>query len=104
MKLKSIKKSKAVINSYDWHKKIKERIKEEKQLVQEEENGRNQDEMIGLCPEDSTKAVSFTVVGILLIGLYYFTCGEGTEEIRSVPCILPSTISTIGNGVYIGLL
>ena len=38
VKRASEKDQEPVINSYDWHiKKIKERIKEEKQLVQEEE-------------------------------------------------------------------
>ena len=73
VKRASEKDQEPVINSYDWHlKKIKERIKEEKQLVQEEENNANQDEMIGLWERDSTKTVSFTVIGILLIGLYYY--------------------------------
>ena len=36
--------------------------------------------MIGLWERDSTKTVSFTVVGILLIDYIIISCGEGTED------------------------
>ena len=42
------------------------------ELAREEENNANQDEMIGLYERDTVYTIRFTVIGILLIGSFYF--------------------------------
>ncbi len=55
-----------IMDSWEYQEKKLE------ELAREEENNANQDEMIGLYERDSVYTIRFTVIGILLIGSFYF--------------------------------